>query len=482
MTEKELRFPSRILLSEGDVRSAEQLLIPIELQLPTGPYPARPWAELRGKCALLFDFGREMRGGVRILCHWLVGAKVDAAPARLRFGESAAECCAELGERGTTNHHAPRDFSILLSGMSSVRFGETGFRFARLDLDLPEGASLNLLAVVAEGEILSLPARYTYTGKDALLSDIYRTAKRTVDLCATGDYVWDGIKRDRLVWIGDMHPEMLALTTLYGRVPSLENSIRFMKDTTPPEAWMCGIVTYSAWWLATLADYTEITGAIDFAAPLLPYAQATVRHLLSIVSEAGDIETDGRLFVDWPTKGKEDEADGVRAILLLAAKKAAALFASMAYPTKEAVALVARLSKQPILVRSSMQVVGLKYMATGALEPSDVAILREKGARGMSTFMSYYILTAYARYLGKDAAIAVMKEYYGAMLSRGATTFFEDFDLLWLAGSSRIDELPAEGESDLHGDFGAYCYLGFRHSLCHGWSAGILRFMKDCDL
>ena len=196
------------------------------------------------------------------------------------------------------NHHAPRDFSILLSGMSSVRFGETGFRFARLDLDLPEGASLNLLAVVAEGEILSLPVRYAYTGKDALLSDIYRAAKRTVDLCATGDYVWDGIKRDRLVWIGDAHPEMLALSTLYGRVPSLENSIRFMKDTTPPEAWMCGIVTYSAWWLATLADYTEITGCTDFTAPLLPYAQATVRHLLSIVNEAGDIVTDGNLFVE----------------------------------------------------------------------------------------------------------------------------------------------------------------------------------------
>lgn len=267
MTEKELYFPTRILLSEGDVRAAEQLLIPIALQTPTGPYPARPWAELRGKCALLFDFGQELRGGVRIVCHWLVGAKTDAVPARLRFGESAAECCSEVGERGASNYHSPRDLPVLLSGMSSVRFGESGFRFARLDVELPEGASLNLLAVAAEGEILSLPVQYDYTGKDPLLADIYRTAKRTVDLCAAGDYVWDGIKRDRLVWIGDMHPEMLALTTLYGRVPSLESSILFMKDTTPPEAWMCNIVTYSAWWLTTLADYTEITGATDFAAP-----------------------------------------------------------------------------------------------------------------------------------------------------------------------------------------------------------------------
>ena len=26
--------------------------------------------------------------------------------------------------------------------------------------------------------------------------------------------------------------------------------------------------------------------------------------------------------------------------------------------------------------------------------------------------------------------------------------------------------------SDIHGDFGAYCYKNFRHSLCHGWASG----------
>ena len=32
--------------------------------------------------------------------------------------------------------------------------------------------------------------------------------------------------------------------------------------------------------------------------------------------------------------------------------------------------------------------------------------------------------------------------------------------------------MPVAGKKDVHGDFGAYCYIGFRHSLCHGWSAG----------
>ena len=85
---------------------------------------------------------------------------------------------------------------------------------------------------------------------------------------------------------------------------------------------------------------------------------------------------------------------------------------------------------------------------------------------------------------GRDKALAIklMKEYYSGMLSCGATTFWEDFDLEWLDGSGRIDELPKEGQKDIHGDFGKYCYKGFRHSLCHAWSSGVIKFIaENCD-
>ena len=35
-----------------------------------------------------------------------------------------------------------------------------------------------------------------------------------------------------------------------------------------------------------------------------------------------------------------------------------------------------------------------------------------------------------------------------------------------------IDELTPEGLKSLHADHGAYCYIGLRHSLCHGWASG----------
>ena len=96
----------------------------------------------------------------------------------------------------------------------------------------------------------------------------------------------------------------------------------------------------------------------------------------------------------------------------------------------------------------------------------------------MSTFMAYYILKADAIAGGKNQ-IAMIKEYFGAMLSRGATTFWEDFDLSWLEGSGRIDEFPAPGQKDIHGDYGAFCYQGLRHSFCHGWASGVLAFLYE---
>ena len=48
------------------------------------------------------------------------------------------------------------------------------------------------------------------------------------------------------------------------------------------------------------------------------------------------------------------------------------------------------------------------------------------------------------------------------MISLGATTFWKNFDVEWLEGSGRIDEPSPYNLLDLHGDFGEFCYKGFR--------------------
>jgi len=82
------------------------------------------------------------------------------------------------------------------------------------------------------------------------------------------------------------------------------------------------------------------------------------------------------------------------------------------------------------------------------------------------------MLKAKARAGDYQGAIDAIRNYWGPMLAMGATTFWEDFNIDWLPNASRIDELVPPGKKDIHGDYGAFCYKGFRHSLCHGWSSG----------
>lgn len=416
---------------------------------------------------LILDFGTELCGSVRILTFQTEGTQV-----RIRFGESLSECCANLGgEQNATNDHATRDMTVSLTKYSDMTFGGTGFRFLRLDFQ----GDVTLKAVVAVNHILKKKAIYRYQG-DPLLEKIFDTAKRTIDLCASSGFIWDGVKRDRLVWIGDIHPQMLALTTLYGRCPQVERSLDFVKAQTPLPGWMNRYPMYSMWWIIILADYFEATGAADFAKRQLPYLEKLVCQLDEHVLENGEMNYP-RYFVDWPTRHQPDELHGARCINMLAAKKAIYLLEKFGKATETAEKLLKKLEKVPITPSHSKQVTALKFFVT-ELDEADKARLVAGGARGMSTFMSYYILKAVASF-DKAAAVQMLKDYYGAMLEKGATTFWEDFNLDWAENACRIDAFPAAGERDIHGDFGAFCYKGFRHSLCHGWSAGVIRFLQE---
>ena len=239
---------------------------------------------------------------------------------------------------------------------------------------------------------------------------------------------------------------------------------------------MNNMAMYSMWWIIILADYYEKTGVKPFLDKQIDYLVGLTEQLAACVLENGELNY-SFYFVDWPTSGKADEKDGVRALNIWAMKRSIYLLELYGKDTKAAKEALDRLLLIKIEVKESKQVAGLKFFATG-LDPEDKALLLKGGAKGMSTFMSYYILKAVASF-DKGAATDMMKEYYGKMLKKGATTFWEDFDVEWAENSCTLDKLPKKGQKDIHGDFGAYCYKGFRHSLCHGWSAGVIQFIKE---
>lgn len=462
-------YPTKIIFAE-EVEHAEHLLMRKDLQIglcEENTVSVSPGA------TLVLDFGKELRGGIRILTYST--DHLSYISVRIRFGESLSECYADLGQKNATNDHSPRDIVVTLSPWSNLSFADTGFRFVRIDV--LSDAHFEIKSIVAKSQELRKKAIYEYTGDDPEIAAIFSAAKRTIDLCSVGRYVYDGIKRDRLVWVGDMYPEMLALVSLYGAFKPLETSLDFAKSQYKLPLYMYDMPTYSLWWIVIISDYYALTGREKFTRSQLAYLQGLLQLFSEKVDENGQFNIHSH-FVDWPTVGTSDEYIGSVFLAIAAYQKGIALLEAFGRDAEPFKPVLKRLMKNNMHVETQKQVIGLKYFALGEISDEEYATLIKDGANGFSTFMSYPILKAIA---SRDHALAIelMKSYYGAMLSIGATTFFEDFDLKWLDSAGRIDSLPQPGQEDIHGDRGKHCYVGYRHSLCHGWASGVIAFIKE---
>ncbi len=422
---------------------------------------------------VLLDFGEEICGSARIVIR-SVNTPDKLAKWRITFGESVSEACSTIGVKNAGNDHSPRDFEILTPFMSDLTFGQSGFRFLRLEL-LTDTTVLmrNIFAVSVEPDF---PCEAAITTNDQRLNEIIRIAARTVKLCFQNGYIWDGIKRDRLVWCGDLHPEILTSLYLFGDTPNIQNALNFLRDETPADQWVNNMPPYSAWWVINLCDYSRITDNQTYYTDNHDYICTVMAHINRCFNENGDYnftDTNGsETFLDWSTYQTPDAPFGAAAVYCLAAQKVLEK-----EENSDCRGILRKLSKYFTYDGKRKPIRAFQIVA-GRRNPEDLKMLEQDGAVDFSTFMAYYILTAMAS-LGGENMLDILKEYYGAMIDRGATTFWEDFDMSWLDGSSRIDELPKDGETDIHGDYGRFCYTQFRHSLCHGWSAGVLAFIIE---
>lgn len=420
---------------------------------------------------VVLDFGRELCGGIRMITRSVEGI----ADFRITFGESLSEALSSIGEKNATNNHSPRDMQVKIPALSDLTFGQTGFRFVRLEL-LSE-KPVQIRNIFAINTLPYFEKEAIITTSDEQLNKIIETAAYTLKLNFQNGYIWDGIKRDRLVWCGDLHQEIVTSLYLFGDNQNISNSLSFLRSETPGDQWINRIPTYSAWWVINLCDYCLMTGNTDYWKANFDYAEEIFSHIDENVDDSGmmHFEDDGcgmPYFLDWPTFQTEDAKIGTAALLILAAKKFLTL-----QKNEKCSSLIKKLEHYLDMPCASKQVRAFQILA-GRCAENEAAFLEDKGAYGYSTFMAYYLLLADAMADGKNM-LPIIKEYFGAMLSRGATTFWEDFDMEWLEGSGRIDEIPADGVKDIHGDYGAYCYKNFRHSLCHGWASGVLSFVIE---
>ena len=423
--------------------------------------------------AIVLDFGMEIHGGIQFVT--TIANSKTPVRIRVRFGESVSEAMSEIGDaQGATNDHAMRDFTMELPWLGVAEIGNSGFRFVRIDL-LDANAVLNLKEINAVFVYRDIPYLGSFRCNDERLNRIWMTGAYTVHLNMQ-EYVWDGIKRDRLVWLGDMHPEVMTISSVFGYNDVVPKSLDLARDITPLPAWMNGISSYSLWWIIIHRDWYLHHGNLAYLKEQRDYLEALLNILLTKVDETGQNKLDGHKFLDWPSSPNvQGVSAGLQALMTISFQAGAELCTALgnselAAKCTETVSLMQKYIPEHNNLKQAAALMALADVIPAEKANDDVILVG--GPKGFSTFYGYYMLEAQAKAGDYQSALDNIRQYWGGMLDMGATTFWEDFDLDWTVNAAGIDELVPEGKKDIHADFGAYCYENLRHSLCHGWASG----------
>lgn len=435
------------------------------------------------RASILLDFGREYHGSLKISS----GMRPSTAAIHLRIclGESVSEAMSDVtpghNNGNATNDHSIRDFVTQAPWLGSMECGPSGFRFARIDL-LDTDTDYLLKGVQLMSLIDDTPEAGAFECSDSRLNNIWATGAWTVRLNMQ-DYLWDGIKRDRLVWLGDMHPEVMAINYVWGQHDVVRRSLDFGRDSAPLPAWMNGFASYTLWWLMIHHDYYLHHGDLAYLRENQDYIHRLVEQIDSYVDESGEEKlADGARFLDWPTADQKDVIhDGLQSMMCMAMQAARDIASWLGDQRMDSVAsgCMKRMEKFKVTPTDATQAVSLRLLAGLSDNPeADCRTIIDNGLNSFSPFFGYYAIEALARNGHTDEAMKMVSNYWGAMLDLGATSFWEHLNYPDVANAGGIDKFVPEGKFDIHKDGGDHCYVGLRQSLCHGWAGGPTPWMQ----
>ena len=198
--------PVRVMWTQnGDlITGSENLLLQGNGQATTANTPKTVFVSKEGKRpSILLDFGREIHGGLQFVT--CIRASTKPVKVRVRLGESVGEAMCEITkENGATNDHAMRDYTIELPWLGVCEVGNSGFRFVRIDM-LEDDVELPIKEIRASLLYRDIPYLGSFRSNDPRVDSIWATGAYTLHLNLQ-EYLVEAPKRDRLVWLGDLHP------------------------------------------------------------------------------------------------------------------------------------------------------------------------------------------------------------------------------------------------------------------------------------
>lgn len=411
---------------------------------------------VRDERGTLYDFGRETFARVFL--------ELEDQPAfSLCFGESETEA---------------RDTSACLlmesipAGTRSLALPARAFRY----VFLPNGVQLSLRA---EYERTPLERRGRFSCSDSLLTDIWNTAAYTFELNSR-EFFLDGIKRDRWVWSGDAYQSFFVSRFLYMDADICHRTLWALRGKEPLLQHLNSIVDYSLYWLLAIREDYQTYGDPDFVRAIWPRMQSLTDFCLGRTNEEGFLigREEDWVFMDWADMDKDGPLCAEQMLFIRALEAAAdcALLAgqdgsryaahaetlakkldAFFYDEEKGAYIDTYASGRRNVTRHANIFAILYDFADEAKRASIVRnVLDNDAVPAITTpYFKFFELWANCKLGRVEKMLDQVRDYWGGMLTLGATTIWEEYD-------------PRQTFPDHYAMYGD----PYGKSLCHAWGAG----------
>jgi alpha-L-rhamnosidase len=427
--------------------------------------------------SLVLDFGRESAGRIKVVSD-------SDEPIRLtvQYGESLGETIEEPYLGVDRIDVPPR---------STVYGPKSAFRYAKVRF-VAGPSPLRFKTIELDDIYYPVHYRGAFESSDPLLNRIWEVGAYTSHLCMQ-DGIWDAPKRDRARWMGDLDVSGDVINAVFADRFLMQQTLDYLiRDAGQPVRRDVNTIPgYSAFWVMGEADYYRHFGDLDY---LRSVHQPLVELLSYMASELddGNIFTNPRHawpFVDWspgmapsffgigtrPLGEAAPNAQRATQFEFYAAFKEgswllrqigdsvnAGRFAAKANAIRSA-ALQSMLDPQSGTFGDRWQPNAMAIYS-GLASPAEARTIWQKvlsrpDKYRITPYYNFYVISAMADAGQYQAGLDWIRRYWGGMIRRGATSFWEAYNL----------GLPRDGwHGMLRADFGQ----GYFVSLAHGWSSG----------
>lgn len=427
---------------------------------------------------VIADFGEETYGYLR-----LKDVRGNGA-VKIIYAESEAEMYAE--------EQAVTVLPNALDGWEMIELNETkeyrreipyGFRYVHI---IPVFGNVTVGSVTMDYEWKDIPVRGSFKCSDEELNRIWDVSVRTLALTCREVFI-EGIKRDHWVWSGDAVQSFLMNYYVFGDYDGCRDTLWALRGKDPVAMHLNGILDYTFYWFDAVDKYRLYSGDPHIAKQIYPRMKTLLEFALGRLDENGrpaDKPGDW-VFIDWASKilPNYGGVTSFEQMLLSRALEATAAIAKIVGANEDAANYAAKaekLRKEIIPLFWNEEKGGLMHLLKkdGSLDPmmtrypnmfglffnyfdeaqkkrvvKDV-ILNDEVLKIQTPYMRFYELEALCAIGMQKEVTKEIKDYWGAMLKLGATSFWELYN-------------PAEKGAEHYAMYGR----PFGRSLCHAWGA-----------